>query len=611
MKKARPASASRLHEAQGDLFQRGEAEPVPPSPPSPVAAAPPRPPPPARPVTEAKPSAPVLPAAVSRAPEAPVRRAPSPPTAAAAPVAAPAVRAVGLSRVDLEPSRVRPLEPVVFTVSELTELVKGTLEESFRRVMVRGEVSGFRGPNATGHLYFSLKDSGATLEVKVWASFARNVRFRLEEGLEVIAEGYLDVYARAGRYSLIVQRIEPAGAGALALAFAQLKEKLTAEGLMGEKRLRPPRPLPLVPRRIGIVTSRTGAVLQDFLRIVLRRHPRASILLCHARVQGPGAAEEVVAALGRLARTDVEVVVVARGGGSAEDLWTFNEEAVARAISAFPVPVVSAVGHETDVTISDFVADVRAPTPSAAAELVVPVLAELEGDLAQHALRLQRAVRTGLQERRHALAELRRRVESPRHAVADLRQELVTLEDRLEAATRRAVRAHGEGVRGLRERLDRFRPESLLAQRRQAVQSLRTRLGQAVQRRLVREREALVRARRGLELRAPAGAIAQARQRLLAFRGRLEAAGRAQVAAERRRLYGATATLDALSPLKVMSRGYAVAYRKDTGALLSRAEDVEVGMALLLRWADKASRSLADCGEADATVTAVRPPKPG
>ncbi len=516
--------------------------------------------------------------------------------------------AEGVERVDVEPTRARPLEPVVLTVSELTELVKGTLEPSFRRVLVRGEVSGFRGPNATGHLYFCLKDAGATLDVKIWASAARSVRFRLEEGLEVLAEGYLDVYARAGRYSLIVQRIEPAGAGAMALAFAQLKERLAAEGLMGEGRLRPVRPLPLLPSRIGIVTSRTGAVLQDFLRIVLRRHPRASILLAHARVQGPGAAEEVVRALARLARTDVQVVVVARGGGSAEDLWTFNEEVVARAIAAFPVPVVSAVGHETDVTIADFVADVRAPTPSAAAELVVPVLAELEAELAQGRLRLGRAVAAALAQRRHALAELRRQLESPRHAVADLRQELVTLEDRLEASTRRAVRAHGEGIRRLRERLDRFRPEALLAQRREAVHALRARLVQAVQRRLVREREVLVRSRRALERRAPAGLLADSHRRLAALRGQLQASGVARVNAERQRLYGASAKLDALSPLKVMARGYAVAYRADTGSLLARAEEAQVGMALRLRWAPPGSRSLAECGEVDATVTGVRAP---
>jgi exodeoxyribonuclease VII large subunit len=608
MRKARPASAvARTSVEQGDLFAEAPA-PRPVTAGAPPAAAAPAP---VLAVEAEARQAPAVPAPVRT--EVPARRraseAPAAPKATATETRLPTAVA-GVERVDIEPSRVRPLEPVVFTVSELTELVKGTLEESFRKVVVRGEVSGFRGPNATGHLYFALKDAGATLDVKIWASSARSVRFRLEEGLEVIAEGYLDVYARAGRYSLIVQRIEPAGAGALALAFAQLKERLTAEGLMGERRLRPLRPLPLLPSRIGIVTSRTGAVLQDFLRIVLRRHPRASILLAHARVQGPGAAEEVVRALLRLSRTDVEVVVVARGGGSAEDLWTFNEEAVARAISAFPVPVVSAVGHETDVTIADFVADVRAPTPSAAAELVVPVVAELEGALHQHALRLSRATRTALSERRHALAELRRRLDSPRHAVADLRQELVTLEDRLEGATRRALRVHAEGVKRLRERLDRFRPEALLAQRREAVHALRRRLGQAMQRRLAREREALVRARRGLERRAPAAAIAEARQRLVVLRGRLEAAGRAAVGSKRQRLYGATATLDALSPLKVMSRGYAVVYRADSGALVPQAEALQVGMGLLLRWANPGSRTLAECAEADATVTAVRLPKP-
>jgi len=515
-----------------------------------------------------------------------------------------------IERVDLQPTRLRAAEPVILSVSELTELVKGTLESSFRRVLVRGEVSNFRGPNATGHLYFALKDEGATLDVKIWASSARGVRFRLEEGLEVIAEGYLDVYARAGRYSLIVQRIEPAGAGAMALAFAQLKERLTAEGLMGEGRRRPPRSLPALPRRIGIVTSRTGAVLQDFLRIVLRRHPRASVLLAHARVQGPGAAEDVVRALQRLGRTDVDVVVVARGGGSAEDLWTFNEEVVARAIAACPVPVVSAVGHETDVTIADFVADLRAPTPSAAAELVVPVLAELEEGLGQRRVRLRRAMHGAVAERRHALAELRRRLESPRHAVADLRQGLVALEDRLESATRRGVRVHGEQMRRLRERLDRFRPESVLARRREAVQALRLRLLQAMQRRLVHERRALVARRRGLERRAPLGTLAEGRQRLAVLGARLGAGAERALGSQRLRLVAAAEKLDALSPLKVMGRGYAVAYRSDTSALVTRAEELSVGAGIVLRWAPPGSRSLFAGGEVEATVTAVRSGEP-
>jgi exodeoxyribonuclease VII large subunit len=605
MRRGRPAASSAAREEQGDLFSqplRPEEPPAQPAAPPPAEA--PAPPP-------AGTLRPPLPLPAVEAPaEARARRPRSggeevrrleerPPSVEGA-----------VQRVDLEPPRVRPAEPVVYTVSELTELVKGTLESSFRRVVVRGEVSGFRGPNATGHLYFALKDEGATLDVKIWASFARNVRFRLEEGLEVVAEGYLDVYARAGRYSLIAQRIEPAGAGAMALAFAQLKERLSREGLMGEGRLRPPRALPLLPGRIGLVTSRTGAVLQDFLRIVFRRHPRASVLLAHARVQGPGAAEEVVRALERLGRSDVDVVVVARGGGSAEDLWTFNEEPVARAIAACPVPVVSAVGHETDVTIADFVSDVRAPTPSAAAELVVPVLAELEGDLAQHRLRLRRAVHSALLERRHALAEVRRRLESPRHAVADLRQELVSLEDRLESAARRGVRGHGESLRRLRQRLDTFRPESVLARRREAVHGLRARLLHAMQRRLSREREGFVQGRRSLERRAPAAALAQAAQALAALRGRLQAGAVARLAAERRRVYGLGEKLDALSPLRVMSRGYAVAHRADSGALVVAAEALSVGAGLVLRWAPAGSRSLAECGQAEAKVTAVRPAKP-
>jgi len=588
MRKGRPAASVSTRVEQGDLFSQPER------PAAPSRVSEPAPSLDVRPPLRAKESAP---------PPRPARRPePAPPEE---PKAGGSVER--LERIDLEPARIRPAEPVIFTVSELTELVKGTLESSFRRVLVRGEVSNFRGANATGHLYFALKDEGATLEVKIWASAARSVRFRLEDGLEVIAEGYLDVYARAGRYSLIVQRIEPAGAGAMALAFAQLKTRLTAEGLMGDRRLRPPRALPVLPRRIGIITSRSAAVLQDFLRIVLRRHPRASVLLAHARVQGPGAAEDVVRALERLGRTDVEVVVVARGGGSAEDLWTFNEESVARAIAACPVPVISAVGHETDFTIADFVADLRAPTPSAAAELVVPVLAELEEDLLQHRHRLRRAVSSALAERRHALAEARRRLESPRHAVADLRQGLVALEDRLEGATRRSVRGQGERVRRLRERLDRFRPESLLARRREAVHALRLRLLQAMQRRLVHERQRLVRSRRDLERRAPLPALGAGRQHLAVLRARLQIGAERGLGSHRLGLVAAAEKLDALSPLKVMGRGYAVAYRADTGALVARAEELEVGAGLVVRWAPPGSRSLQAGGEVEATVTAVRP----
>ena len=524
--------------------------------------------------------------------------------------AAPAPRPpLGVQRVDVEPSRARPLEPTVFTVSELTELVKGTLEASFRRVLVRGEVSGFRGPNATGHLYFALKDAGATLDVKIWASTARSVRFRLEEGLEVLVEGYLDVYAKAGRYSLIVQRIEPAGAGALALAFAQLKERLTAEGLMGERRVRPPsraaaaapphrhRHQPHRRRASGLPADCPSAPPARLHPVVPR--PRAGrwggrgggagpfTPCAHGRRRGGGGSRRW---LGR------GLVDLQRGGGGARHC-------------RLPGPGGVGGGARDGRHHRGLRRRRPGPTPSAAAELVVPVLAELEAEMAQGRLRLRRVLQAQLAERRHALAELRRQLDSPRHAVADLRQGLVTLEDRLEASTRRGVRSHGEAIRRLRERLDRFRPEALLAQRRQVVHALRSRLLQAMQRRLVHEREALVRLRRALERRSPAAPIAEGQRQLAALRAQLHAAGLGRVVAARQRLSGAAGKLDALSPLKVMARGYAVAYRRDTGALVAAAGEVAVGVALKLRWAPPGSRSLDECGEVDATVTQVRLPK--
>src|SRR5262249_51733887 len=215
----------------------------------------------------------------------------------------------------LEPASASKPERVIFTVGELTRDIKLTLERGYSRVWVRGEVTGFRGPNARGHLYFSLKDADACLDAKIWASTAQRMRFKLRDGLSVIAEGSIDLYEPQGRYSLIVQRIEPEGEGALALAFQQLKERLAAEGFFGERRKRPPRPIPFLPRRIGIVTSVHGAALRDFLRVLHQRHPRIPVLLCNARVQGEGSAFEVVRALRRLSRRDVDVIVLARGGG--------------------------------------------------------------------------------------------------------------------------------------------------------------------------------------------------------------------------------------------------------------------------------------------------------
>ncbi|MET0401185.1 MAG: exodeoxyribonuclease VII large subunit, partial [Cystobacter sp.] len=375
----------------------------------------------------------------SRPPEPPVRPPPVPPEALAdvsstlPPLPGAPVRAA--------PSR------AVLTVGELTQQIKTTLETRFPRVLVRGEVSGFRGANPRGHLYFTLKDAEASIDVKMWASQAARLRFQLRDGLALVVEGSVDVYAPAGRYSLIAFKLEPEGEGALALAFEQLKARLAAEGLMGDKRVRPPRPLPFLPKRIGVVTSRTGAALQDFLRVLHGRHPHLSVLVCDARVQGEGSAEEVARGIERLGRTDVDVIVVTRGGGSKEDLWTFNEERVARAISASPVPVVSAIGHEIDFTISDFVADWRAPTPSAAAERLAPVLQDLEYGLATWSVRLRKAAERRVLELRGELSAVGGQLVDPRRRLSTERLRLADAEDAMTRALRQVLRKRWEALR--------------------------------------------------------------------------------------------------------------------------------------------------------------------
>ena len=536
-------------------------------------------------------------------------------------------------RIESAPTAPVPRAPerAVLTVTQLTQAVKGVLAEGFRRVIVRGEVSNFRGLHASGHLFFKLKDAGASIDVKIWASVVQRLRFRLEEGMEVVAEGNLDVYEKAGQYNLIVQRIEPSGAGALAIAFAQLRDRLTAEGLMGENRLRAPRPLPYLPRRIGVVTSRSGAALHDFLRVLHRRNPRLSVLLCHARVQGPGAADEVVRALRRLARTDVDVIVVTRGGGSAEDLWTFNEESVARAIAASPVPIVSAVGHEVDFTIADLVADVRAPTPSAAAELLAPELETLLDDLRTSRTRLRQAVSAAVSRARELLRQRERRLRDPRQELTRRRHALVEHERALGRLWTERLRAERARLMELRGQLERFRPEALLGERRARLERLRWRLAELQRARLAALSLDLRRHRQRLERRAPDVELARARTRLGALRARLEAAeharsaaARARVEAGRARLERAIRTrladsaaqarlqagrLDGLSPLRVMARGYAVVYRTEDGHLVRSAEQLQPGATVTMRWAPPGCPSLSACDEAEATVTHVRPAK--
>ncbi|NOT45081.1 MAG: exodeoxyribonuclease VII large subunit, partial [Acidobacteria bacterium] len=283
-----------------------------------------------------------------------------------------------------------PIRRRVLTVTELTAGIRGLLEDRFADVWVEGEVSNCRVWN-TGHMYFTLKDRDAQLKGVMFRSALRLLKFKPQDGLRVVARGRVSVYDPKGEYQIVCEHLEPEGLGALQLAFDQLKQRLAAEGLFAQTRKRD---LPTLPRRIGIVTSPDGAALRDIVHVLRRRYPQAHLVIAPTRVQGEGAAIEIARALGAIGRVDgVDVVIVGRGGGSIEDLWAFNEEVVARAIAGCPVPTVSAVGHETDVTIADFVADVRAPTPSAAAEIVVARKDEFTGRIERVSHRVLAAVR--------------------------------------------------------------------------------------------------------------------------------------------------------------------------------------------------------------------------
>ena len=294
----------------------------------------------------------------------------------------------------------------VYTVSELTREVRASLEAKFPAVWVTGEGSNLRSPGS-GHLYFTLKDASAQLRAVIWRGVASRLKFRLEDGMQVVAFGNITVYEPRGEYQLIASRLEPKGIGALQMAFEQLKRKLEAEGLFDPARKRP---LPYLPQRIGVVTSSTGAAIRDILTVIQRRFERVHVLLRAVRVQGEGAAEEIAEGIADLNRFSaaapenaIDVLIVGRGGGSLEDLWAFNEEPVARAIFQSAIPVVSAVGHEVDFTIADFVADVRAATPSAAAELVVPRLDEVEATMEDCRSRLANALRAKAEQARRLL----------------------------------------------------------------------------------------------------------------------------------------------------------------------------------------------------------------
>jgi exodeoxyribonuclease VII large subunit len=348
------------------------------------------------------------------------------------------------------------------TVSELTGRIKRLLEGEVGSVWVEGEISNLRTPRS-GHLYLTLKDENATLPAVMFRRAARKLTFELEEGLSVVAFGEVTVYAPRGAYQIVLEHVEPKGLGALQLRFEQLRKKLEEEGLFDPARKKP---LPYLPGRIGVVTSATGAAIRDIVSIVLRRFPRPHILLFPVRVQGEEAAAEIADAIDAFNRMNgADVLIVGRGGGSLEDLWPFNEEVVARAIARSRIPVISAVGHEIDFTISDFVADRRAGTPSEAAEIVLPEYQELLETLGRFEHRLAQALRAQLRAQVERLRSLGERLsgERARRLVTERVQRLDELTMRAESACRRSAARWGERIEALGKILEGFNPRSVLA----------------------------------------------------------------------------------------------------------------------------------------------------
>ncbi len=385
--------------------------------------------------------------------------------------------------------------PPIHSVSELSELIKAVVEETFGQVWVAGEIGNLTRAGS-GHLYFTLKDADAQLKAVMWRTAAQRLRFQPHDGMEVIVCGPLEVYAPRGQYQIVVQQMQPQGIGALELALRQLQQKLAAEGLFEPARKRK---LPRIPQRIALVTSPAGAAVRDLIQVITRRWPLADLVIVPVAVQGDGAAAQIAAGLWHAAHLPgVEVIITGRGGGSLEDLWAFNEETVARAIAASPVPVVTAIGHEIDVTIADLVADQRALTPSEAGELVVPLL-------------------------------------------NDVRQFLITSRQRLIAALQQRARQTRATLDGLAQRRCFTRPM-------ERVHDLAERLDE--------------------------------------FEARLKRALEHQASAAKQQLAGLAATLQALSPLAVLERGYSLTKKPSTGEVLRSASELHIGDLISTRLAD-------------------------
>jgi exodeoxyribonuclease VII large subunit len=431
-----------------------------------------------------------------------------------------------------------PENESIFTVSELIRMVNVELGSRYDQVAVEGEVTNFTRSGA-GHCYFTIKDGSAQLQVVLFATQARSVKFRIEQGIAVVVRGRLNIYAQRGTFQLNAVAVDPVGVGALQLAFEQLKERLEKEGLFAPERKRP---IPMLPQQIAIVTSPTGAAIRDILHVLERRFEGLSLQIYPVRVQGNEAAGEIAEAIRNLSRwRQHDVVIVTRGGGSLEDLWPFNEEIVARAIAECPIPTISGVGHEIDFTIADFVADLRAPTPSAAAEIVVRAKDEIRLQIDHAVSRIRRVVESRVVSLRHELRDL-----SSADRLRSLPHRIAAARSRLERHRVGLYRLLEKDARRMREKLERIN---------EPLRAFPSRLA--------------------LESRA---------KEVVGLRDRMHRALHNRAERDRHRLRSLGATLEAVSPLSVLARGYAIAFRDGKKRkVLQDPNAVEIGDPILVQ----------------------------
>ena len=495
-----------------------------------------------------------------------------------------------------------------YSVSELSGSIKRTVEQAFDQVRVRGEISGYRGPHSSGHAYFSLKDDKARIDAVIWKGTMSRLKFRPEEGMEVIATGKVTTFPGSSKYQIVIETLEPAGAGALMALIEERKRKLGAEGLFDPSRKRP---LPYMPKVIGVITSPTGAVIRDILHRISDRFP-VHVIVWPVRVQGEGSGNEVAAAIegfnaftagGPIARPDL--LIVARGGGSLEDLWSFNDEAVVRAAANSQIPLISAVGHETDWTLIDYASDQRAPTPTGAAEMAVPVKADLEAVTSALSARLKSAVGRQMDNRRQSVRALTRALPSLDQLLALPRRRF----DEASAGLGRGLQMNTANKRRSFEQIAaHLRPDVLstrINERRQKLGERMIRAERIVERLLQRSASRVSSADAALRT-LPARLLSQihrSQDRLTGLSGRADSALLADLRRRRSAVVAHDRILQSLSYRNVLKRGYALV-RDETGTPVKGAAALSLNQTIAIEFADGSINAVTTEG------SATPPPQP-